>query len=130
MSTPVHYDVEAAIANFLAMSKKREAVVLARPDVGERVKVQLRNREVAVALLRMVLQEQNRGTDNGDVLGGFVDIVAEFLINTVQIYRDEDQADVAVSILNQIGQVTLSGLAAGVARLPAAEITKMVGGHA
>jgi len=130
MSTPVHYDIETALANFREASKKREGQVLASPKATQRAKVQLRHREIAVGFLRLSLEEANRGTDTTDVLAGAVDIVAEFLVNYLQIYDEADQAHVLRVVCANLHQVTSMGLAMDVATLPFAATPKTRGGHA
>lgn len=77
MSVPVHYDVEAAIANFRAASSNFQL------DAGAPAyaHVQKRHGDISIAILRMVLEERNRGTDASDVLYAMSGLACEFLVN-------------------------------------------------
>lgn len=83
----IHYDVEAAVA----LIRQKAAEAQPKPGANPYSFIVHRNPDVRCALVRMVLTEQNRGTEIVDVVEAIAHLAAEPIGNMLQLFDEEGQ---------------------------------------
>jgi hypothetical protein len=122
-----HYDVDAAVNNFVAAMQASKS----SPKASKANIIQNRNCEVRAALLRFMLTEHNRGSQIPDIVEAMADIVAEFLGNMMVPYDDEGRrlfCDLFSMRVSASLAQALRRVASGTA--PSAKLPHEQGGHA
>jgi hypothetical protein len=129
MSTPVHYDVDAATAAFRASAAALELPA----DAPLSARIHRRHTAISEGLLRMMLEELNAGATPLDILDATASIVASQLDNMVRPYPDEIKRMMSVRFLANLSRIMERYNGADyrlVATSESAPIPSVQGGHA
>lgn len=129
MSTPVHYDVDAAMAAFRASA---DAIELPA-DAPLSARIHRRHTNISEALLRMMLEELNAGSTHLDIFDATASIVASQIDNMVRPYPDDERRHLCTRFLLNLTRIVMRyndadyRVIASSARAP---IPSVQGGHA